>query len=150
MRLQQSSLRDSDSPTASPASGESCEGHTDLQFGDIFPVTYSQVRFSPPGSVKLVVQTPDLTNPFGGLKQGGEMPDVRGNLYLMDPELATPYSQQYNFSWEPDLSRNWRVQLGYVGSRSNKLLVMWYLNRGQPVPGTPADHSHHQRASQQS
>ena len=108
-----------------------------LQFGDIFPVTYSQVRFSPPGSVKLVVQTPDLTNPFGGLKQGGEMPDVRGNLYLMDPELATPYSQQYNFSWEPDLSRNWRVQLGYVGSRSNKLLVMWYLNRGQPVPGLP-------------
>ena len=31
------------------------------------PVTYSQVRFSPPGSVKLVVQTPDLTNPFGGV-----------------------------------------------------------------------------------
>ena len=108
-----------------------------LQFGDIFPVTYSQVRFSPPGSVKLVVQTPDLTNPFGGFKQGGESPDVRGNLYLLDPELATPYSQQYNFSWEPELSRNWRVQLGYVGSRSNKLLIMWYLNRGQPAAGLP-------------
>ena len=108
-----------------------------VQFGDIFPVTYSQVRFSPPGSVKLVVQTPDLTNPFGGLKQGGESPDVRGNLYLLDPELATPYSQQYNFSWEPEISRNWRVQLGYVGSRSNKLLIMWYLNRGQPVGGLP-------------
>jgi hypothetical protein len=108
-----------------------------VQFGDIFPVTYSQVRFSPPGSVKLVVQTPDLTNPFGGLKQGGESPDVRGNLYLLDPELATPYSQQYNFSWELDLARHWRVQLGYVGSRSNKLLIMWYLNRGQPVPGIP-------------
>jgi hypothetical protein len=100
-------------------------------------VTYSQVRFSPPGSVKLVVQTPDLTNPFGGFKQGGESPDVRGNLYLLDPELATPYSQQYNFSWEPELSRNWRVQLGYVGSRSNKLLIMWYLNRGQPATGLP-------------
>ena len=108
-----------------------------IQFGDIFPVTYSQVRFSPPGSVKLVVQTPDLLDPFGASKQGGEPPDVRGNLYILDPHLATPYSQQYNFSWEPDLASRWRLQLGYVGSRSNKLLIMWYLNRAHPVAGIP-------------
>ena len=29
------------------------------------------------------------------------------------------------------------MQLGYVGSRSNKLLIMWYLNRGQPAAGLP-------------
>lgn len=108
-----------------------------IQFGDIFPVTYSQVRFSPPGSVKLVIQTPDLLDPFGGSKQDGAPPDVRGNLYLLDPKLSTPYSQQYNFSWEPDISKRWKLQLGYVGSRSDKLLIMWYLNRAHPVAGIP-------------
>jgi hypothetical protein len=108
-----------------------------LHYGDIFPVTYSQVRYSPPGSVKLVVQTPDLLNPFGGLKQGGESPDVRGNIYELDPHLVTPISHQYNFTWEPGLSRQWRLQLGYVGSRTDRLLIMWYLNRGQPVAGIP-------------
>ncbi len=120
-----------------PARWGVMRGAYGLQYGDIFPVTYSQVRFSPPGSVKLVVQTPDLLDPFGGLKQGGESPDVRGNLYLLDPKLATPYSSQYNFSWEPEIVRGWRLQLGYVGSRSNKLLIMWYLNRAQPVANIP-------------
>jgi hypothetical protein len=31
----------------------------------------------------------------------------------------------------------WRLQLAYVGSRSHKLLIMWYRNRGQVVPGIP-------------
>ncbi|MBI3472174.1 MAG: hypothetical protein HY013_12530, partial [Candidatus Solibacter usitatus] len=103
-----------------------------LQFGEIFPVTFQQVRFSPPGSVKIVVPAPDLVNPLGG-----RLADPRGNLYLLDPQLATPYSHQYNFSWEPDLSRTWKLQIGYVGSRSHKLLIMWYLNRAHLVPGIP-------------
>jgi hypothetical protein len=108
-----------------------------VQFGEILPVSYSQVRFSPPRSVKLAIPAPDLLDPLSGLKQGGQQADARGNLYLLDPELATPYSYQYNFSWEPELSSSWRLQLGYVGSRSHKLLMMWYLNRAHPVPGIP-------------
>ncbi len=100
-----------------------------LHYGEIFPVTFQQVRFSPPGSVKIVVTAPSLVNPLEGLT------NARGNLYLLDPELATPYSHQYNLSWEPDLTRLIKLQLGYVGSRSHKLLVMWYLNRAHPVPG---------------
>ena len=106
-----------------------------LHFGEIFPVTFQQVRFSPPGSVKIVVTAPSLVNPLGSLTQEGEIPTVRGNLYLLDPELATPYSHQYNFSWEPDWSRSWKLQLGYVGSRSHKLFIMWYTNRAHPVTG---------------
>ncbi len=108
-----------------------------LFYGEIFPVTFQQVRFSPPGSVKIVVPTPNLLNPLGALAQGGENPDARGNLYLLDPELATPYSHQYNFSWEPGWSSRWRLQLGYVGSRSHKLLIMRYDNRAHPVEGIP-------------
>jgi hypothetical protein len=108
-----------------------------VHFGDILPVTYTQVRYSPPGSVKLAIPAPDLLDPLRALKQTGQQADARGNLYLLDPELATPYSYQYNFSWEAALSRSWRMQLGYVGSRSHKLLMMWYLNRGHVVPGIP-------------
>jgi hypothetical protein len=106
-----------------------------LQYGDIFPVTYSQVRFSPPLSVKLAIPAPDLLDPLAGLKQTGQQADARGNLYLLDPELATPYSHQYNASWEPALSSSWHVQLGVAGSRSHKLLTMWYLNRAHPTAG---------------
>jgi hypothetical protein len=108
-----------------------------LHYGEIFPVTYSQVRFSPPLSAKFAVPAPDLLDPLGGIKQSGQVADARPNLYLLDPELAAPYSHQYNFSWERTVSRAWRVQLGYVGSRSHKLLVMWYLNRAHAVAGIP-------------
>ena len=104
-----------------------------IQYGQIFPITYSQVRFSPPWSVKIAGPAPDLLDPLGG----GNRADALGNLYLLDPWLATPYSHQYNFSWEPSLSSNWRLQFGYVGSRSHKLLIMWYLNRAHPVEGIP-------------
>lgn len=108
-----------------------------LHYGDILPVTYAQVRFSPPGSVKLAIPAPDLLDPLAGIKEGGMAADARGNLYVLDPELASPYSHQYNFGWEPAISRTWRVQLGYVGSRSIKLLEMWYLNRAHAVAGIP-------------
>ncbi len=103
-----------------------------VQFGEIYPVTYSQVRFSPPGSVKIVVPTPSLSHPLANANGS-----AKGNLYLLDPNLCTPYAYQYNFSWEPDISKSWRLQLGYVGSRSHKLFIMWYENRGQVVPGIP-------------
>lgn len=102
-----------------------------LHYGDIFPVTFGQIRFSPPGSVKYAVPAPDLLRP---LASPG---NVLGNLYLLDPELALPYSHQYNFSWGPGWFGAWKVQLGYVGSRSHKLLIMWYLNRAHPVEGIP-------------
>src|SRR5262249_16787033 len=92
-------------------------------------------RFSPPGSVKIVVTAPSLVNPLRSLTQEGDTPKPLGNLYLLDPELATPYSHQYNFSWEPDWSRSWKLQLVYLGTRSHNLFIMWYTNRAHPVPG---------------
>ncbi|MCC7154654.1 MAG: hypothetical protein IT161_08770 [Bryobacterales bacterium] len=103
-----------------------------VQFGEIFPVTFQQVRFSPPGSVKIILPAPNLLDPLG---DGNAVANAKGARYVLDPELATPYSYQYNASWEPDLSSRWRIQLGYAGSRSHKLLLMWYLNRAQVVPG---------------
>jgi hypothetical protein len=101
-----------------------------LHYGEIYPVTFQQVRLSPPGSVKIVVTTPSMIDP---LRSAVPSP----NLYLLDPELSTPYSHQYNAAWEPETGSKWKVQFGYVGSRSHKLLIMWYLNRSHAVPGIP-------------
>ena len=106
-----------------------------LHYGEIFPVTFQQVRLSPPGSVKIVVTAPNLIDPLESTTQGGGRPRASPNLYLLDPELSTPYSHQYNLAWEPPTGSKWKLQFGYVGSRSHKLLVMWYLNRSHAVPG---------------
>ncbi|HEV2664324.1 MAG TPA: TonB-dependent receptor [Blastocatellia bacterium] len=105
-------------------------------FGEIFFVTYQQIRFSPPLNHKIVVTAPDLLNPLGA-GAGGQLPTARPTIYALDPELATPYSHQYNLSWEPEWNKSARLQFGYVGSRSHKLLSMWYLNRAHPVAGIP-------------
>jgi hypothetical protein len=108
-----------------------------IQYGDILPVTYSQVRFSPPGSVKMTIPAPDLLDPLKAVKQSGEAADARGNIYELDPGLRVPYSLQYNFSWEPAFTGKWHAQLGYVGSRTPNLLIMWYMNRAHAVQGIP-------------
>ena len=98
-------------------------------FGEIFFVSYQQIRFSPPLNNKVVVVAPQsLLNPFQG--EIG-----KPTVYALDPELATPYSHQYNLSWEPEWNKTLRLQFGYVGSRSHKLLVLWYLNRAHPLAG---------------
>jgi hypothetical protein len=107
-----------------------------VQFGEIFPPTYHQLRFSPPGNLKVMAAAPNLADPLGGLAGGGHA-GGRGILYALDPGLVSPYAYQYNASWEPELSKTWRLQLAYVGSRQHKLFTMWYLNRARPVPGIP-------------
>ena len=74
-----------------------------------------------------------MLNPFEG-KIG------KPTVYALDPELSTPYSHQYNLSWEPEWNKKARLQIGYVGSRSHKLLVLWYLNRAHPLAGCVEDH----------
>ncbi len=101
-------------------------------FGEVFFVTFQQIRFSPPRNNKIVVVAPPLVNPLSAVSQGSVQRPV---IYALDPELATPYAHQYNLSWEPEWKSSWRLQLGYVGSRSHKLFSMWYLNRARPVPG---------------
>ena len=108
-----------------------------VQYGEIYPVTFQQVRFSPPLVHKVVVTAPNLMDPLGALTQNGDIPDPKTNLYLLDKNLRTPYEYQYNASWERRLAGNWNLQLGYVGSRGHKLLTMWYLNRAHPVAGIP-------------
>jgi hypothetical protein len=112
-------------------------GGFSVQYGEIYPVTFQQVRFSPPWNSKVVVPSPSLVNPRASLTQQGAAPDARTTVYVLSPELVTPYEHSYNVSWERELAGGWRMQSGYVGSRAHKLLSMWYLNRAHVVPGIP-------------
>jgi len=108
-----------------------------LHFGEIFPVTFQQTRFNPPQVIKLEIQTPNLADPLGALPPEALRPGARSTIFVLSPDLSSPYSHQYNFSWEPFSLVNWKLQLGWVGSRSHKLLMKWRNNRAQPAPGIP-------------
>ncbi len=108
-----------------------------LHYGEIFATTYSQVRMSPPGSFRVIVGAPDLRNPLGGLTLADIGPGFRAGIFDVSSNMKTPYTHQYNFSWERDLGRSVKMQLGYVGSRTHKLFQMWFDNRAHVVPGIP-------------
>jgi hypothetical protein len=107
-----------------------------MHHGEIFPVTYQSIRFNAPNNIKVVIPNPDLLNPTGklpaDLRQTG-----RTVLYAFAPDLATPYSHQYHFKWEFPVTSVLRLEAGYLGSRSSRLLQRWFLNRAVPVPGIP-------------
>ncbi len=106
-----------------------------LHYGEIFPATYMQARFNPPGNVIVTARHPKLSEPLRGIDVNAR--NTRSAIYQLAPDLRTPYSHLYSFTWEVGLPREWRLELGYVGSRSHKLLTMWYLNRARAVEGIP-------------
>jgi hypothetical protein len=108
-----------------------------LHYGEIFPVTFQQVRFNPPNNYKAVVQDPDLIRALSGGYNVRGNPPRQSVYYDYQTNLVSPYSQQYHAVWELEPAREWRWQLAYVGSRSLKLLNHWYLNRAHPVAGIP-------------
>jgi hypothetical protein len=106
-----------------------------VHFGQIFPATYGQVRFNPPGNIGIAVDDPSLANPLAGFDTTNLPANTRSSLTTISPDLVAPYSHQYNFSWEPDFWQRVRLQLGYVGSRTHKLLTLWNTNRAGIVEG---------------
>jgi hypothetical protein len=108
-----------------------------LHYGELFAVTYSQARFNPPENLTVLISAPRLVDPLSDLAPGALDPSARSTVVELDPDLALPYSHQYNFQWELDLTRDWRLELGYVGSRSIRLLNLWNANRAHAVPGIP-------------
>ncbi len=108
-----------------------------LQYGEVFPATYTQERFNPPGNIRISAVAPDLLDPLAGLSVDTTNPNTRTSLIQLAEDLVSPYSHQYNFSWEVASSKGYYSQLGYVGSRSHRLLSGWVLNRARDVEGIP-------------
>jgi hypothetical protein len=105
-----------------------------LQFGGIYYQTLQQVRWDPPGFLKIEVPAPTLLNPLAGADLG---PGAQHSQFDVPRNLESPYTHEYNFTWDPLPGRRWNLELSYIGSRSHKLFLMWYANRAVPVPGIP-------------
>ena len=106
-----------------------------LHYGEIFSSTYMQTRFNPPGIVKLNIAAPNLVDPLRDFDLEDLGLTERSDFFQLDPELATPYSHQYNFTWEVSPYQDWILELGYIGSRSHKLLAAWTINRAHHIEG---------------
>src|SRR6185503_10057885 len=50
---------------------------------------------------------------------------------FVDPDLATPYLQQYNAGVQWEFARNTVLEVGYVGNKGTKLLQI--INVNQPI-----------------
>lgn len=106
-----------------------------MHFGEIYPQTLQQVRWIPPNFLKVEVQAPaNILDPLAGVYLG---PGARHIRFDVPPDLQSPYSHQYGFSWEPLNNRSWGLQLGYAGSRTKKLFMMWFQNRAIATPDLP-------------
>jgi hypothetical protein len=106
-------------------------------YGQVYPINYGQDRFNPPNNTYVYILAPNILNPLAGLAPGGTGVSSRSVRFDLDPNFATPYSYQYNFSWETEFARNWRLQIGYVGSSTQKLFHTYQLNRARFVEGIP-------------
>jgi hypothetical protein len=110
-------------------------GSYSISYGEILPVTYSQVRLNPPGSITVQVANPSLVNPLAGIDLNA--PNVRSSIIQFSPDLVAPYSHQYGISFEHSFGDTLHIELAYLGSRSLKLLNFYQMNRADPVPGIP-------------
>ncbi len=106
-----------------------------IHYGEIFSATYTQARFNPPQNITVSVTAPNLLDPFAGISVDEVDPNSRSTVTRISPDLVSPYSHQYNFSWELMPSKNWTLRLGYLGSRTHRLLAGWPFNRARAVPG---------------
>jgi hypothetical protein len=57
-------------------------------------------------------------------------------LFAVDPNLRTPYVQNYSFNVQQELRPGMALQVGYVGSHGTKLLRLRDIN--QATPGDPS------------
>jgi len=70
--------------------------------------------------------TLNLKNPvFSGLP----------SLFYPDPNLVSPYVQQFNLNVQHELARNLAVQVGYAGKLGRKLLIGYATNPAVYAPG---------------
>lgn len=105
-----------------------------VSFDQIPPVTYQQVRYNAPYAHYIQVQNPDLLDPLRGINLRD--PNLRSSPTWLSPDLVSPYAHQYNLSLERQFGP-WNLRVGYLGSRSFKLMTVYVMNRADPVPGIP-------------
>ncbi len=93
-------------------------------FAQVSPVFPNQTTGS---DVRISDGIPEPPQPAAPVLQ---LPVTRAtSIVLFDPNLRTPYVQQFNLNFQREIMRNTVIELGYVGSRGVKLFFNTDLNR---------------------
>lgn len=92
-----------------------------------------------------VFGTPNLINPFANVPGGSPFPytlDPQNPIFALpitasyqDPNIATPYVQQYSFTIEQQFLKDMGLTVAYVGNTSRKLMVQSDANSPVFIPG---------------
>ena len=104
-----------------------------LDYGQMLPATFGQIRMNLPHAARLNLNTPDILDPLGGRTVADLGPNFRSGAYDIANNLGLPYAHTYNFSWEFRSARGVQLQLGYVGSRAHRMFETLYNNRAVKV-----------------
>jgi len=105
-----------------------------VAFSSIQPVTYQQIRNNTPLVHYIQIQNPNLANPIAGINFAD--PGLRVSPTTLSRDLTSPYSTQYNLTVEHRLG-SYNLRLGYLGSRSYKMMTSFITNRAIPIAGIP-------------
>ena len=72
--------------------------------------------------------TPPTASSAFNIATGNSLPFGGGGIYFVNPHLHTPYTYQYNFSVQREVSHNLTAELNYVGSSSKGLTSLEDIN----------------------
>ena len=87
------------------------------------------ISLPPPGAFPVADTVPSPLNPLSPL-------GVPISGLFIDPNMKTPYVQQYNINLQYEFVKNWLLEVGYVGSKGTKLLQTVTLNQASYNPAT--------------
>jgi Carboxypeptidase regulatory-like domain len=110
-------------------------------FEGAWPDIGQQILASTANVPTTAAPTPTLNaqDPFGGAGGGGLFPPATpftNNQWFFDPHIKNPYSEQYNFGVQQQLSPSLALRVDYVGSSSHRTNVGGQYNTAlTPGPG---------------
>src|ERR1700733_6957693 len=110
-------------------------------FEGAWPDIGQQILASTANQPTTAQPTPNITaqDPFGGGSGGGLFPPstpFTNNQWFFDPHIKNPYSEQYNFGVQQQLSPSLALRMDYVGSTSHRTNVGGQYNTAlTPGPG---------------
>ena len=83
---------------------------------------------NPPFARSVTVFSPLLSNPGAGTVNASQIP----NLRTVDPNVRTPYYQQWNIGFEHAFMRDTVLDIAYVGNKGTNLTRSWDINQPNP------------------
>jgi hypothetical protein len=91
----------------------------------------TNILYNPTSPTTVPTTTLESASKNSGLALPGASPFDAGN-WMYDPKMRNPYSQQWNFEVQQQVSTHSSLTLAYVGSNSKRLPISGHFNTGTP------------------